>query len=286
MPAWEGHVAPAVAAAHTPPPTAKKSPVLPVAIGLVVVAAAAGGYFVFRGKPATAPAAAAPVNRTASVAPVPISTGTIVPTGTVAPAPGTLAPTSTASAFDASRVDEEVRKRLAAEKTRLDQLARQQQTAAAAAAVRASQPQPPPTQTVAPAPAPVVPEPQPVVPAPQPVVPAPAPAPQPAEPQAARAQTGDLVDPGTPGLTPPRMTRQALASYPPIARMQRVQGAVTVNALISENGQVVDTRIIASANPILNDAAVQSVRRSSFTPGSKDGARVRSWTAVRVEFKL
>jgi TonB family protein len=284
MPAWESHAA--AAAPHTP--AKKKSPVMAIVIGLVVVAGAAGAWF-FRDKFTSAPSTstAAPVNRTASAAPAAVPGGAVVPTGTVTPAPGTVAPTSTAAAVDLSKVDEEVRKRLAAEKTRLDQLARQQQAAAQTPATRPPQPQPQVTQTVAPPPpAAVVPEPQPVAPAPQPVAPAPAPAPQPAEPQAARAQTGDMVDPGTPGLAPPRMTRQALANYPAIARMQRIQGAVTVNVLINENGQVVDTRIISSANPILNDAAVQSVRRSTFSAGSKDGARVKSWTAVRVEFKL
>ena len=201
-------------------------------------------------------------------------------------------PTTTAPAIDATKVDEEVRKRLAAEKQRLDQLAKQQQQTTTQAPLlgRTTPPQPAPapvTQTLAaapvPAPQPVVPAPQPVAPAPQPVVPAPQPAP---EPQVARAQPGDLVEPGTAGLTPPRMTRQAPAIYPPIARMQRVQGAVTVNALVNENGQVIDTRVIASASRELNEAAVQSVKRSTFTPASKDGSRVKSWAAVRVEFKL
>ena len=134
----------------------------------------------------------------------------------------------------------------------------------------------PVTQTVAPAP-------QPVVPAPQPVAPAPVPAP---EPQVQRAQLGELVPSGTEGLNPARISHQAAATYPPIARMQRMQGTVIVNALINENGQVVETKILSSASTILNEAAVQSVRRSTFTPGSKDGVRVKSWTPVRVEFKL
>ena len=138
------------------------------------------------------------------------------------------------------------------------------------------------TQTVAPPPAPV-PAPQPIVPAPQPVAPAPAPAP---EPQVQRAQLGELVPAGTEGLTPAHMTRQTLATYPPIARMQRIQGSVVVNALVNENGQVIDTRVLTSANPILNEAAVNSVRRSTFSPGTKDGVRVKSWTPVRVDFKL
>ena len=101
-----------------------------------------------------------------------------------------------------------------------------------------------------------------------------------------RVQTGDMVQPGTEGLTPPTITRRAQPTYPPIARMQRMQGTVIVNALINENGQVTDTRILSSASVILNDAAVQSVRRSAFTPGTKDGVRVKSWLPVRVEFKL
>jgi TonB family protein len=82
------------------------------------------------------------------------------------------------------------------------------------------------------------------------------------------------------------MTRQTLATYPPIARMQRIQGTVIINALVNENGQVIDTRILSSANSILNEAAVNSVRRSAFAAGTKDGVRVKSWTPVRVDFKL
>src|SRR5262249_53586250 len=146
------------------------------------------------------------------------------------------------------------------------------------------QPQPQPAavapQPVAPAPQPVVPAPQPA-PVPQPVAPAPAPVP---EPQVQRTQLGDLVPAGTDGLSPAHISHQALAIYPPIARMQRIQGTVIVNALINENGQVVETRILSSASSILNDAAVTSVKRSTFTSGTKDGVRVKSWTPVRVEF--
>jgi TonB family protein len=36
----------------------------------------------------------------------------------------------------------------------------------------------------------------------------------------------------------------------------------------------------------LNEAAEQAMRRSSFSPGTKDGVRVKSWVTVPVEFKL
>lgn len=93
---------------------------------------------------------------------------------------------------------------------------------------------------------------------------------------------------GTEGLTPARLTRQAQATYPPIARIQRLQGSVVVNVLVSETGQVVETRVISSPNrsPLLNEAAQQAVRRSAFAPGMKDGVHVKSWTTVRIDFKL
>jgi protein TonB len=141
------------------------------------------------------------------------------------------------------------------------------------------------TQTVAPPPvvenrpAPV---PQPPAPTPQPVAET-RPAPQ---PEAPRTQVGELVPAGTAGLSPAHITHQAAAIYPPIARMQHVQGSVVIAALISETGQVLETRIVNGAQAVLNDAAQQSIRRSTFSPGEKDGVRVKSWTNVRVDFKL
>ena len=284
MPAWD---APPSPVAHGEPARKKPVAAIPIAIVAVIVIAAVGAYLVLRNRPAApAPKRAAVTASTATQPPAPAAATPTIPTATTdtLAAAAAAAPTATSATVDTSKVDEEVRKRIAAEKARLDQLARAQTATQAPPPVQRPTPQPQPqpvvTQTVAPPPAPVVPAPQPEVPAPQP---APVPV---AEPVVVRAQTGDLVEPGTPGLIPARMTRQALAMYPQIARMQRIQGAVTISALVSETGQVTDTRIVSTANPILNEAALQSVRRSTFLPGTKDGARVKSWTAVRVEFKL
>jgi TonB family protein len=74
-------------------------------------------------------------------------------------------------------------------------------------------------------------------------------------------------------------------NYPQMAKMQRVEGTVLLSVLVGENGQVADVRVVRGDSR-LNDAAVQSARRSTYTPGSKDGAKVRSWLAVQVIFKL
>jgi TonB family protein len=279
------------AAAYVPPAaTEKKLPIVPIVIAAVVVIAALGGWLAMRGK------SSAPTSTTAAAKPgaspvVPTSatsaTTPAVGQANAGPALG-IPPTATTATFDPSKVDAEVAKRLAAEKTRLDQeaakRAQQPQTSTQVAQARpVPQPVVPAPQPVAPAPQPVAPAPQPVVqqPVPQPVVPQP----QPTEPQVARAREGDLVPAGTEGLNPPRMTRQAALTYPQVARIQRIEGSVLLSVLVSENGAVQDVRVIRG-DPRLSDAAVQTVRRSGFSPGTKDGVRVKSWVPVTISFKL
>ena len=263
---------------------AKKPPIVPIAIAAILLVGAAIAYFATRKpSPAAVPAKPAVVQTQ--------TTATSIAATSTAPLLGTTATTSTAPAIDASKVNEEVAKRMAAEKARLDQLARTQNqpgTPTARPVTPAPAPQPQQqiaTQTVAPPPvvenrpAPV---PQPPAPAPQPVAEN---RPEP-QPEAPRTRVGDLVPAGTAGLTPARITHQAAAIYPPIARMQHFQGSVIVAALVSETGQVIETRVVSGAQAVLNDAAQQSIRRSTFSPGEKDGVRVKSWTNVRVDFKL
>ena len=84
------------------------------------------------------------------------------------------------------------------------------------------------------------------------------------------------------------MLRRATVPYPPMARLQRVEGTVLISALISETGRVLDVKVIRPiAKPVgLNEAAMQIVRQSTFSPPMKDGVRVKSWTTVPVDFKL
>jgi protein TonB len=265
------------AVAATP---AKKPPVVPIAIAAILVIAIGIAYFAMRKPKTVTPVVAKPpVVQTQT-------TATSIAATSTAPVLGTTATTSTAPSIDPSKVNEEVAKRMAAEKARLDQLARaQNQQTTSSRPVAAPPPQQVATQTVAPPPvvesrpAPV---PQPTAPAPQPVVEN-RPAPQ---PEAPRTQVGDLIPAGTPGLTPAHITHQAAATYPPIARIQHVQGSVVVAVLVSESGQVLDTRVVSGPQAVLNEAAQQSIRRSTFSAGEKDGVRVKSWTNVRVDFKL
>jgi len=281
------------AAAYAPPPAAseKKLPIVPIAIAAIVVLGLVG-WFALRGKskPAT------PATTTASaikspVVPTSATSATLPPVGAVNAAPALgVPPTATTATFDPSKVDAEVQKRLAAERAKLDAEAAKRQQQQTPSQIAQAQPPRPVPQPVAAAPQPVAPVPQPVVPVPQPVVQQPvpqpaAPVPQPAEPQVVRAREGDLIAAGTDGLTPPRMTRQATPTYPQVARIERIQGLVLMSVLVSETGAVQDVKVIRG-DPRLTEAAVQSARRSAFSPGMKDGVRVKSWIPVSVNFKL
>ncbi len=76
--------------------------------------------------------------------------------------------------------------------------------------------------------------------------------------------------------------------YPPLARAQRIEGTVVVNALISEAGRVLDAKVLSGVNRPggINESALQAVRNSTFSAGTKEGVRVKSWTTVVVSFKL
>jgi TonB family protein len=305
--------------AVTPPPTPpgvmmpswesrtqqqKRPPVALIAAAAAVIIAAISGFLWWRGRSAS-PKPAAVVARAAAPVAAPPPTNTVPPpaaTETVAAA--TIAPSTTQPpVLDTAKINEEVQKRLVAERAKLEEQMRRPQPAAAQPSTPilqriTPQPQPQPvfqpppaTQTQAPAPQPAVvgnsqpaPVTQTVV---QPPSPPPAPAPQPAQAETAPAREGELVASGSEDV-PAKMTQRANVPYPPMARLQRVQGTVLVSALISETGRVLDVKLIRPINrPVgLNEAALQIVRQSTFTPPMKDGVRVKSWTTVPVDFKL
>ncbi len=285
----------APSAAVTPEPweqpqttAAKKSPVPLIAAAVILLAVIGGvAWYLMRPKgDAATPVQTAAATPTSTAAPSATTTAPVSTTATT-----TAAVTATSPAVDPSAVDQEVARRLAAERARLEAQARAQQpqtqTAAPARPVVPTpvpQPQQPPpaTQTVAESrPEPV---PQPVAPAPQPA----SPAPQDPTPARRVVREGELVAAGTEGLTPPRLTRRGTVAYPPVARMQRVEGTVITSVLVNERGQVMDVRVIRGINrPVgLNEAAEQTMRRSTFSAGSVDGVRVKAWVTVPVEFKL
>jgi len=91
----------------------------------------------------------------------------------------------------------------------------------------------------------------------------------------------ELVD------TLPVATERIAPIYPSSTGGRWVEGTVTVNALISENGDVVKTEVIKGINEVagFNQAALRAVRRWKFEPATVKGTKVKVWIPISVEFK-
>jgi len=91
----------------------------------------------------------------------------------------------------------------------------------------------------------------------------------------------ELVD------TLPVATERIAPIYPSSTGGRWVEGTVTVNALISENGDVVKTEVIKGINEVagFNQAALRAVRRWKFEPATVKGTKVKVWILISVEFK-
>ena len=130
----------------------------------------------------------------------------------------------------------------------------------------------------------------------QPPIAAPAPVTQTAaaqlEPQPAAAapvpaiKEGDLVNFDEVDVRPQLISRPQL-TYPPMAVRQKAQTLIILSALVSENGDVQDVRVLKGDSRFgFNDEAMRLLRGSRFRPAMKDGKRVKTWLPQPVDFKL
>lgn len=75
--------------------------------------------------------------------------------------------------------------------------------------------------------------------------------------------------------------------YPQVAKLAGIQGKVFVEALISENGDVIQTKILKSEHETLEGVALEAVKKTKFIPGvSKAGKKVKATVVIPMAFKL
>ncbi len=86
----------------------------------------------------------------------------------------------------------------------------------------------------------------------------------------------------------PRPTRTAnvAPSYPEAAREARISGVVILETEISETGQVTSVKVLRSADPTLDQAAVDAARQWVYTPTVLDGRAVAVVMSETVNFVL
>ena len=112
--------------------------------------------------------------------------------------------------------------------------------------------------------------------------------------------TGPRIDPPpiaprpTPPPTPRRVSivtegnvvHRVLPVYPPFARQVGAQGPVVLHAVISKDGQVESLRVVSSAHPALNDAALAAVAQWRFRPYLLNGVAVEVEAQITVNFVI
>lgn len=82
---------------------------------------------------------------------------------------------------------------------------------------------------------------------------------------------------------------QALAKnivYPEKAKQKGTEGKVFLQVYIDESGKVIKTSVIKSAGELLDKAAEDAIRKTTFTPGIVNGKPVKVKVVIPIVFKL
>lgn len=94
-----------------------------------------------------------------------------------------------------------------------------------------------------------------------------------------------------PAIEPPRYNAAYLSNpppaYPMAARRRGIEGTVLVRAEIAEGGECRKTELKkGSGNDLLDQAALEAVRKWRFVPARRGGQAVVAWVEVPITFKL
>ena len=101
--------------------------------------------------------------------------------------------------------------------------------------------------------------------------------PPPREEQAPRRVGGDI--------RPPERSNYKAPQYPAAAQAARIEGTVTLEAIIDAEGLVQNVRVIGSV-PLLDRAAIEAVQQWRYTPTRLNGVAIPIIMTVRVTFTL
>lgn len=88
------------------------------------------------------------------------------------------------------------------------------------------------------------------------------------------------------GLMPPKLDHGLPPRYPEAAKQNHVQGTVVIGASIGENGKVREPYLLSSAGQVLNDAAMDAVRKYQYKPATLGGKPISSEMTISTNFAL
>ena len=80
-------------------------------------------------------------------------------------------------------------------------------------------------------------------------------------------------------------TTKVQPDYPAMAKQLKIEGAVELQALVTESGTVEKVDVV-SGNPMLTRPAVDAVRKWKFAPFTADGKSVKALVPISLNFKM
>jgi len=89
-----------------------------------------------------------------------------------------------------------------------------------------------------------------------------------------------------PSVKAPRALYTPEPKYSKIARKKKIEGVVTLSAVIGTDGKAHDVTVVKSLEPTLDANAVEAVNNWKFAPATKDGRPVAVEMRLEVDFKL
>jgi len=120
----------------------------------------------------------------------------------------------------------------------------------------------------------------------------PAPAPESTKPQDSGTPTaGTVAATPPPAIVPPRFDAAYLRNpapvYPAHSRRTNEQGRVVLRVLVSADGEAEQVELrTSSGSSLLDDAALQTVKKWKFTPARQGSLPLAAWVLVPIAFRL
>jgi TonB family protein len=88
------------------------------------------------------------------------------------------------------------------------------------------------------------------------------------------------------GVTAPKVLREVKPNYTAAAMRDGVQGLVKMKCVVLPDGTVGDVKVTQHLYPDLDEAAVRTLQKWTFTPGTKEGVAVPVQVEVDMSFTL
>ena len=100
-----------------------------------------------------------------------------------------------------------------------------------------------------------------------------------------KIETGDIIALNEVD-SPPELVKRAEPEYTPAAKKYKVSGKVVLVILISETGDVIETRIVQGIENSygLNEKTESTIKKWKYKPAVKNGVRVKVWKTVAIVF--